>query len=67
MSVKNLIEKIEGRPIKEILHDKYIDKDMTIQEIADELGVSVGIVHKWLKENGINKHKNLWTNFEHFG
>lgn len=67
MSVKNLVEKIEGRSIKEILHDKYIEKDMTIPEIADELGVSVGIVHKWLKDEGINKHKNIWENSEYFG
>lgn len=67
MSVRDLIEKIETRSIKEILMDKYIEQDMTIQQIADELGVSVGIVHKWLKEEGINKQKNIWENAEYFG
>lgn len=67
MSIKDLIEKWENRSIKEILLDKYIEQDLTIPQIADELGVSVGIVHKWLKDEGIDKHKNLFKNFEHFG
>lgn len=67
MSVRDLIEKWENRSIKDVLLDKYIEQDMTIPQIANDLGVSVGIVHKWLKEEGIDKHKNLWTNSEHFG
>lgn len=67
MSIKDLIEKWENRSIKDVLLDKYIEQDMTIPQIANDLGVSVGIVHKWLKEEGIDKHKNLWTNSEHFG
>ena len=67
MSVRDLIEKWENRSIKDVLLDKYIEQDMTIPQIASDLGVSVGIVHKWLKEEGIDKHKNLWTNSEHFG
>ena len=67
MSVRDLVERLENKPIRELLTELYLDKDMTISEIAKRLGVSVGIVHKWLKEEGINKQKNIFETEEHFG
>jgi len=60
MSNVQIIEKWKGKSLDKVLVELYIDSNMSIREIAEELGVSVGIVHKWLCDYGINKPTNLW-------
>lgn len=40
---------------REILRKLYVDRDMSIRNISDEIGLSVGSVHKDIKEFGITK------------
>lgn len=47
------IEKEEGVPLEELLHHLYIEKEMSIRDIGEELGVHYHTVNSWLKEIGI--------------
>lgn len=62
MSVQRIIEAWKGRPFKDILIELYIDKDYTIQEVSEELKISVGVVHNYLRKFNIDKQPKLWTN-----
>ena len=44
-----------GVPIEELLHSMYIEKKMSIREIADKLEVHYHTVNSWLDEIGIKK------------
>lgn len=54
------IEKQYNKEIEEILREMYVDKNMTIDQIADELIVSSKTVWTWLKEVGIRTRKMKW-------
>ena len=60
MSLQKVLEQWKNKPLKELLIEMYIDKDMNIRDISKELCISVGVVHKYLKDFGINKEKKLW-------
>lgn len=60
MSTKDLIEMWKQKPLKEVLIELYIDQDLSMQKVADELKVSVGIIHKWLKDLSISKNNDLF-------
>lgn len=62
MGIKELLEKYEKLPLEDILRQKYIDEDMTISQVAEELKVSVGQVHNWLSKYQITKQKKMWKN-----
>lgn len=49
-----LIEYTRGEEIENILHDLYINKELSIRQISDELGIHYHTVNKWLKLVGIN-------------
>ena len=57
VSLKKNVERVYGMPIKDVLIEYYIKKDMSMYELAEELNVAVGTVFNWLKENGIAKVK----------
>ena len=42
--VERLLERIYNKPTRDILYEFYIEKDMSIREVAKELTVSVGWV-----------------------
>ena len=42
--IERLLERIYNKPTKDILYEFYIEKDMSIREVAKELTVSVGWV-----------------------
>ena len=44
-----------GVPIEELLHSMYIEKKMSIREIADKLEVHYHTVNSWLDEISIKK------------
>ena len=60
MSLIKVIEAWKQSPLKDILLKLYIDRDLSIQQVADELKVSAGVVYKWLKKYNITKNNNLW-------
>lgn len=60
MSLKKIIEQWKGQELKQVLKELYIEKDMSMHEVAEELSVSVGAVHAWLHKYGISKQTSLW-------
>ena len=50
MSLIKVIEAWKQSPLKDILLKLYIDRDLSIQQVADELKVSAGVVYNWLKK-----------------
>lgn len=60
--IKFLIERYyrllwnEDVTFHEILRRLYLIKNLSIRDMAEELGISVGAVHKFLKEEGIEKN-----------
>lgn len=61
MSLKKIVESMKHDDIEKILRDLYIKKDYNMVQISEELMVSLGTVHKWLKEYNISKEKNLFS------
>lgn len=60
MSLKKVLELWKGRPVEELLLDLYIKQDLSIPQVAEELNISVGSVHKWLSDYGISKQNELY-------
>ena len=60
MGIVEIIEDWKGKPIRNVILDLYIDRDLTIRGVAEELHLSVGQVHKLIKELGITKNKDLF-------
>ena len=60
MSLIKVIEAWKQSPLKDILLELYIDRDLSMQQVADELKVSAGVVYKWLKKYKIKKNNDLW-------
>lgn len=50
--LQRLLEKHHGRDIREVLVDSY-NRLGSMEEVADELGVSRVAVHGWMREFGI--------------
>lgn len=43
------VEIEKGMKLEELLHDLYIEKELSIREIAEKLGVHYHTVNSWLK------------------
>ena len=43
------VEVQKGVKLEELLHDLYIEKELSIREIAEKLGVHYHTVNSWLK------------------
>lgn len=61
MGVKAVLEAWKGMPIEELLRSEYIEKDKSIQEVAQELHVSVGTIYNWITSYGLHKFNKPWT------
>jgi DNA-binding MarR family transcriptional regulator len=48
-----LIERQLGRPLEEYLREQYLKRERTQREIAEDLGVDVGSVSRWMERLGI--------------
>lgn len=51
------IEKRYGGDIEEILRGLYVDKNMNLYDMANELGISHVTLIKWLKLAGVRSRK----------
>lgn len=58
---QNLIEKIYGMPIKEILRELYLNQELPAGEIAKQFGVSHTTVHRWLREFDFHYRRPVWN------
>lgn len=49
----------EGREMSfhDVMVDMYVTKNMTIRQMAKEMFCSVGIVHRWLTDEGVTGKK----------
>ena len=61
----NTMKRIEqiygnGDSLEELLRKMYVEREMTIKEIADELNCSSGTIYKWLKMADITTRKMKW-------
>lgn len=52
-----LIEAEKGRPIDALLRSMYVDDELDIQQIADELGLTKGTVSRWMARFGIRARR----------
>lgn len=48
-----IIEHRLGRPLDEVLRELYVEKGMTVKQVAAELGVSIASVSTWMARFGI--------------
>lgn len=48
-----LMEQRLGEPLEVYLQRRYHTEGLTLRQIADELGLSVGTVSRWLPQLGI--------------
>lgn len=60
MSITEIIEEWKGKPLREVILDLYIDQDLSMRGVAKELHLSLGQVHKLIKELGISKNKDIF-------
>lgn len=61
MGLKEVIEEWKQKPIRELLREMYIDKNMSQHEIARELHIDQGNLSRWLASYGIVKNDDLFT------
>ena len=53
-----LLEAKLGRPLEQVLEELYVEKGLTLAQVAAELdGVSEGTVSDWLRRVGINARR----------
>jgi predicted DNA-binding protein YlxM (UPF0122 family) len=60
LSITEIIEEWKGKPLREVILDLYIDQDLSMRGVAKELHLSLGQVHKLIKELGISKNKDIF-------
>lgn len=58
-NLQRLLEMLYQKPINELLKELYVDRGLTIKQIAKELEISSYAVWSWLKEFDICKVEEL--------
>lgn len=46
-----------GRPLEDVIRERYVDEGATLQELADELGVGESTLSRWLTQLGIQARR----------
>lgn len=54
------IEKTYGTSVENLLQDLYIEQNLTMKQIADELVLSEKTVWSWIKASGIKTRQMKW-------
>ena len=47
------VESRIGRPVEDYLRDAYLVRELNQQDIADEIGVDISTVSRWMRLYGI--------------
>lgn len=50
-----------GKPLPDVLRTLYVDKGMSMREVASELGVGLNTVHRWFHLYGIPVRHMSWV------
>lgn len=53
------MEKYYKIPLEEILRVKYVEENKSLPTIAQELDVSIGIVHKWISKLELHRRIDI--------
>lgn len=51
------IEARTGRPIDELLRELYVQRELTVDQVGTELGISKGAASRWLDRFGIDTRR----------
>jgi transposase len=60
-NVEKLIEQIHGKPLIDILRDKYVIEGLSCKNIGEQLGVSEMTILRWVKKYRLHFHKTAWN------
>lgn len=52
---QTLVQVRTGRPVEKVLHEMYVERELSQAEIALELGITRNTVAMWLREFGIER------------
>lgn len=52
------VESTHGKRVEELLRELYVDKNMTMEEIATYLNISYPTITHWIQKSGIY-HKRI--------
>lgn len=58
--LQKIIEEWKGKPLRELLIELYIDKDMSLRDMEKVIYVSRETINRWLKEFGISKNRGMF-------
>lgn len=59
-SLQRKFELIYKKSMYEILYELYVERHMTMQEVAAELDVNLRTVQRWMKQHEIPTRKMTW-------
>lgn len=54
------IEAVRGQSMDAILRDLYVDRQLTLEDVAADLGITKGAVSRWLERFGIARRPTSW-------
>lgn len=46
-----------GKPMGEILRELYVDRELTLEQVGKELGITKGAASRWLDRFGIDARR----------
>lgn len=47
------IEAERGRPMDDLLRELYLERELTVEQVGDDLGITKGAASRWLERFGI--------------
>jgi predicted ArsR family transcriptional regulator len=58
------IEAREGQQMDALLRSLYVEQELTVQQVADRLGITKGAASRWLERFGIDRRPTSWRRKE---
>lgn len=52
-----ILEAELGRPLRQVLEEMYVDREMTLAQVAVEFDVTEGTISDWLRRVGIDARR----------
>lgn len=58
------VEQYIGEPLEEYLRRRFVDDQITMPELANELGIAYPMVGKWLEQAGVySRRLGIWKDY----